>query len=135
MITSIGQRPGYDDTALRDMIEQNANKPGFDPSTLNLPDFGGFATKGDLENRPIYDDTALRDMITSIEKKQNQREPSPSYDDAGLREMIAKLQEQISGITSVAPPPATKAPTQVSGIEAMVSPGVLRGSGRKVGRG
>ena len=117
------------------------NIPSFDPNQ--------FATKGDLENRPIYDDSALRDqitsigqrpeyddtsirdMITSIQQGQGQQETPPGYDDAALREMIAKLQEQISGIGSVAPPPATRAPTRVSGIESMVSPSVLRG---RVGR-
>ena len=105
-ITSIAQRPTFDDSELRDMIAKNrtgiTSIPAFDPSTLELPDFNKFATRDELENRPIYDDTVLRDQITSIGQR-------PGFDDAALREMIEQnanrpqfdasdLQSQIGGL-------------------------------------
>ena len=74
-------------------------------------------------------------MIASIQEGQetkegNYREPD-KYDDSELRNIIAQLQEQMGGIGSIAPPPPTRAPRRVSGIEAMVSPRVLRGGGRR----
>ena len=68
--------PGYDDSAIRDLINKNTgaigNIPSYDDSEIRdmigkIPSFdpNQFATKGDLENRPIYDDSAIRDMINA----------------------------------------------------------------------
>ena len=68
--------PGYDDSAIRDLINKNTGAigsiPSYDDSEIRdmigkIPSFdpNQFATKGDLENRPIYDDSAIRDMINA----------------------------------------------------------------------
>ena len=136
-ITSIGQRPGFDDSALRSMIEANTNRPGFDssglesqigglqnqignipqfdPSTLNLPDFGNFATRDDLENRPIYDDTALRDQITSIEQR-------PTFDPTDLQSQISGLQNQFSNMPTYQAPNIDDLIARLDALENAKSP-------------
>ena len=136
-ITSIGQRPGFDDSALRSMIEANTNRPGFDssglesqisglqkqignipqfdPSSLNLPDFNNFATRGDLENRPIYDDTALRDQITSIEQR-------PTFDPTDLQSQISGLQNQFSNMPTYQAPNIDDLIARLDALENAKSP-------------
>jgi len=136
-ITSIGQRPGFDDSALRSMIEANTNRPGFDssglesqignlqdkignipqfdPSTLNLPDFNNFVTRGDLENRPIYDDTALRDQITSIEQR-------PTFDPTDLQSQISGLQNEFSNMPTYQAPNIDDLIARLDALENAKSP-------------
>ena len=118
MVRSNFTIPSFDDSSLREMIQQNqqqiGNIPQFDPSQLQdqiggLQDqFGQFDPSqfqfdpsqlqdqiGGLEKRfgniPSFDPSQLQDQITSIAQR-------PTFDDSELRDMIAKNR---TGITSI----------------------------------
>ncbi len=125
--------PSFDDTELRELIAGNTTGinsiPDFDPSTLNLPDFGNFATRDDLENRPIYDDTDIRDKITSIENLPDfdindyrdnitsiarQGIDIPQFDDSAIRDMINNNSNMIGNIPQFDP---SSINNQISGLQ------------------
>ena len=125
--------PSFDDSELKDLIAANTTGinsiPDFDPSTLNLPDFGNFATRDDLENRPIYDDTDIRDKITSIENMpdfdiNNYRDnitsiarqgiDIPQFDDSAIRDMINNNSNMIGNIPQFDP---SSINNQISGLQ------------------
>ncbi len=125
--------PSFDDTELRELIAGNTTGinsiPDFDPSTLNLPDFGNFATRDDLENRPIYDDTDIRNKITSIENLPDfdindyrdnitsiarQGIDIPQFDDSAIRDMINNNSNMIGNIPQFDP---SSINNQISGLQ------------------
>ncbi len=111
--------PMFDASGLQSQIgglqDQIGNIPQFDPSTLNLPDFGNFATRDDLENRPIYDDTALRDQITSIEQR-------PTFDPTDLQSQISGLQNQFSNMPTYQAPNIDDLIARLDALENAKSP-------------
>ncbi len=115
--------PGYDDSAIRDLINKNTgaigNIPSYDDSEIRdmigkIPSFdpNQFATKDDL-NKGIGGV-----KMTGREELENALNRIPSYDDSAIRDLINTNAGAIASLPSMSLP----VPSRATGMETLVSP-------------
>jgi len=92
MVRNNFKTPSFDDSSLREMIQQNqqqiGNMPQFDPSQLQSQ-IGGLQDQ--FSNMPQFDPSQLQDQIGGL---QNQIGNIPAFDPSQLQDQIGGLQDQ-----------------------------------------
>ncbi len=86
--------PNFDDRfmSIDQQLSDLRNAPGFDPSSLNLPDFNQFALRSDIQQ---FDPSGLQQQISGL---QDQFAGFQPFNPSGLQQDIGQLQGQFAGL-------------------------------------
>ena len=105
MVRSNFAIPSFDDSSLREMIQQNqqqiGNIPQFDPSQLESQ-IGGLQDK--FSNIPQFDPSQLQDQIGGLQDQFGKFDPSQfQFDPSQLQDQIGGLEKRFGNIPSFDP--------------------------------